>query len=151
MIHHFSYSNHGKIIFGTKCAIWRIFSKYFKIFRRGATPHSGVSRYWLGAKPLVFYMILRPVIPTYIQNWQNRLNSSLGNHCSSTTERIELIFLDLCHLKMLIKVKIFWWPFLGPFGPLHLSLWFPKKVISNFNNESSFCKIICFDFWLSVL
>ena len=34
VIHHFSYSNHGKFIFGTKCAIWRIFSKFLVDFSR---------------------------------------------------------------------------------------------------------------------
>ena len=34
VIHHFSYSNHGKFIFGTQCAIWRIFSKFLEDFSR---------------------------------------------------------------------------------------------------------------------
>ena len=32
VIYHFSYSNHGKFIFGTQCAIWRIFSKCLEDF-----------------------------------------------------------------------------------------------------------------------
>ena len=31
-IYHFSYSNHGKFIFGTQCAIWRIFLKFAEEF-----------------------------------------------------------------------------------------------------------------------
>ena len=34
VIHHFSYSNHGKFIFGTQFAIWRIFSKFLEDFSR---------------------------------------------------------------------------------------------------------------------
>ena len=34
VIYHFSYSNHGKFIFGNKSAIWRIFSKFSEDFSR---------------------------------------------------------------------------------------------------------------------
>ena len=34
VIHHFSYSNHGKFIFGTQFAIWRIFSTFLEDFSR---------------------------------------------------------------------------------------------------------------------
>ena len=33
-IFHFSYSNNGKYIFDTNCAIWKIFSKFLKDFSR---------------------------------------------------------------------------------------------------------------------
>ena len=32
VIYHFSYSDHGEFIFGTKCAIWRIFSNFLEDF-----------------------------------------------------------------------------------------------------------------------
>ena len=34
VIYHFSYSDHGEFIFGTKCAIWRIFSNFLEDFSR---------------------------------------------------------------------------------------------------------------------
>ena len=34
VIYHFSYSNHWEFIFGTKCAIWRIFSNFLEDFSR---------------------------------------------------------------------------------------------------------------------
>ena len=34
VIYHLSYSNHGEFIFGSKCWIWRIFSKFLEDFSR---------------------------------------------------------------------------------------------------------------------
>ena len=39
VIYHFSYSSHEKFIFGTKCAIWMIFSKFWKIFQDRGKNH----------------------------------------------------------------------------------------------------------------